>query len=257
LLENPLDPTRGADSSVYSLFQQNLGIFDLAGQENEDWFSKDKEIFKFANSIICVLDINSHIKDIIEFIDNILELYEEMKLNCKVIILLHKIDLIDSLYLRHKLEHLNNHINNKNNNKIQIKVYTTSITKEFFFDLFYIFSDIISEILKHEKIILKESDIQDFKLDLNILLNYEISKDTTTERLFYDFNLNTEESVIHLLRLQDLGFLKYNKESRKFHLTEKTKFLKPNLNGANESEKKLKTRKILESLYILSNLKKV
>ena len=39
LLDNPLEPSRGINSSVYSTFNIDLGIFDLAGQENNIWFS--------------------------------------------------------------------------------------------------------------------------------------------------------------------------------------------------------------------------
>ena len=178
-----------------------------------------------------------------------------MKLNSKIIVLLHKIDLIDSLYLQHKIELVNDHIKKKYKSKLE--VFPTSISSEFFIDLFNIFSNIISEVLKQDNIVLSESNIQDFKKDLQILLNYEISKETKVERLFYDYDLNTEDSISCLLRLQELGFLEFNREIRKFHLTEKVKFLKPNINGTNESEKEKKIQKILESLYILSNLKKV
>ena len=34
LLEHTLEPTKGINSCVYSIFDVSLGVFDLAGQEN-------------------------------------------------------------------------------------------------------------------------------------------------------------------------------------------------------------------------------
>lgn len=62
LLSTSLEPLRGINSSVFSLFNFNLGVFDLAGQENENWFKNDKIIFNNANMIICVLDVNTYLK---------------------------------------------------------------------------------------------------------------------------------------------------------------------------------------------------
>jgi len=39
LLKNTLDPTRGINSTIYSFFELDLGIFDLAGQEKANYIS--------------------------------------------------------------------------------------------------------------------------------------------------------------------------------------------------------------------------
>ena len=149
LINNPLDPTRGAETSVFDLFQQKIALYDLAGQENKDWLTNEKEIFKFSDVIIMVFDLTTHIKDIIVFIKRSLEVYEEMRIKCPIIILLHKVDLIDRLYLHHKLDLLNNEIKDKA--ILDIKIHTTSITRKYFIETFQIFSDITSDVLKQDK----------------------------------------------------------------------------------------------------------
>lgn len=44
LLKNSIAPTRGINSTVYWLFNSHLGVFDLSGQENKKWLSKEKII---------------------------------------------------------------------------------------------------------------------------------------------------------------------------------------------------------------------
>ena len=74
LLKNSLDPTRGVNSTVYSLFDLELGVFDLAGQENENWFKKDRDVFNHTDLIICVLDINKYLKENLAFIDDLINM---------------------------------------------------------------------------------------------------------------------------------------------------------------------------------------
>ena len=78
LLETSLEPTRGINSRLYSLFDLKLGVFDLAGQENQEWFNKDKEIFSDSQVVICVLDINSYLKKIFEFLENFIRILKDL-----------------------------------------------------------------------------------------------------------------------------------------------------------------------------------
>ena len=114
LLKNSLDPTRGVNSTVYSLFDLELGVFDLAGQENENWFKKDRDVFNHTDLIICVLDINKYLKENLAFIDDLIKIYQELKLHkCSLVILLHKIDLMEPLYVQHKNRAFDEYIKNE------------------------------------------------------------------------------------------------------------------------------------------------
>ena len=76
LMEYALEPTYGEESLIFRLpgLNEDLGIFDLAGQENERWLnSEEKSIFYDAKIILVVIDIKSELDFIVSFIRKILK----------------------------------------------------------------------------------------------------------------------------------------------------------------------------------------
>ncbi len=255
LLKNTLDPTRGINSSIYSFFNLELGVFDLAGQENENWFSKESTIFNNSNLIICVLDINSYLGEIIEFIDDVIRIQNELKLiNCSIAILLHKIDLIEPLYLHQKLKAINDNLRNEKKQDMSTQIYPTSITKKYFLETYDIISQLFSKLTDYKTGSMNEKVFQDFKLDLQIIVQYSDLKEYKITDLFYDLNLSRKNATPRLKKLEKLGFLKFTENSNNFLLTERANFFKLGLNSGDIDEKENKINKILESLYIFSNL---
>ena len=145
LLRNPLDPSRGINSNVYSIFNSNIGIFDLAGQENNVWFfNKSVEIFKGSDLIICVFDIRNSLEYITNFLIDIDRIKREfLSSTSTLIVFLHKVDLFNSSYINHKFKVINDFFTIQHQMGTGFKIYFTSITKEFFFDTFSIKSMII------------------------------------------------------------------------------------------------------------------
>ncbi len=255
LLKNTLDPTRGINSSIYSFFNLELGVFDLAGQENENWFSKESTIFNNSNLIICVLDINSYLGEIIEFIDDVIRIQNDLKLiNCSIVILLHKIDLIKPLYLRQKLKAINDNLRNEKKQDMSTQIYPTSITKKYFLETYDIISQLFSKLTDYKTGSMNEKVFQDFKLDLQIIVQYSDLKEYKIIDLFYDLDLSRKNATPRLKKLEKLGFLKFTEKSNNFQLTERANFFKLGLNSGDIDEKENKINKILESLYIFSNL---
>lgn len=253
LLNTSLEPTRGINSSVFSFFDLNLGVFDLAGQENENWFKSDRNIFNNTNIIICVLDVNTYLKEILDFLNNIINVYKEMKLsNCPIVILIHKVDLIEKLYLQHKLKALDDFLNA--NIKIKIKIYPTSIAKEYFLRTYDSISEIIIKVVDQKSLLVSNSKIQNFRKDLEIILHYDVQKQYSVNDIFYDLNLSVKQATFHLERLAQLGFVELLEELRSFQLTEKASFFKIGVEQNNINAKKSKINKILETLYYFSNL---
>ncbi|MEJ2279358.1 MAG: ADP-ribosylation factor-like protein [Candidatus Lokiarchaeota archaeon] len=95
LLEYALEPTYGEESLIFRLSELNkeLGIFDLAGQENDRWFSEDKAIFQDAKIILVILDISDGFEEIVDFIRKVIKLRNNTSSTSKVIVFIHKIDL--------------------------------------------------------------------------------------------------------------------------------------------------------------------
>jgi len=255
LLKNTLDPTRGINSSIYSFFNLDLGVFDLAGQENENWFSKNSNIFNHANLIICVLDISRYLKENIEFIGDVIRIQNDLKLtNCSIAILLHKIDLIEPLYLQHKLKAINDYLINEEKQDMSSQIYPTSIAKKYFLETYDIISQLFSNLTDYKLGSINEEVFQDFKLDLQIIVQYSDLKEHKITDLFYDLDLSSKNATPRLKRLEKLGFLEFSENSHNFQLTERANFFKLGLTSEEIDEKETKINKILESLYIFSNL---
>ena len=67
LLEYSLTPTHGQETILLKL-QENVGVFDLAGQENHRWMETEaKSVFIDADIIICVLDISAPLDTMMDF----------------------------------------------------------------------------------------------------------------------------------------------------------------------------------------------
>ena len=255
LLRNSLDPTKGINSSVYSLFDLDLGVFDLAGQENESWFRKDKSVFNQANLIICVLDINRYLKENLDFIEDLIKIYKELKLpNCFIAVLLHKIDLMNPLYLQHKFKAIEDHIAKERILETTILVYTTSITKKYFLKTYDIIAEIFSHVITIRSSLKNQSLLQDFRTDLKVILQYSDLKKHNIKDIFYDFDISIKEAIPRLKRLEKLGFLKFVGNLQNFQLTERAIFFKNSLDIEEKDKKESKINKVLESLYLFSNL---
>ena len=255
LLKNTLDPTRGKNSSIYSFFNLDLGVFDLAGQENENWFNKEKSVFNHTNLIICVLDINRYLGENIEFIGDVIRIQNDLKLtNCSIAILLHKIDLIEPLYLQQKLKAINNYLLKEKRQDLSSHIYPTSITKKYFLETYDIMSQLFSNLTNCNAEPSYEKLFQDFKLDLEIIVQYSDLKEHKITELFYDLNFSSKDATPRLNRLEKLGFIEFSENSHNFQLTERANFFKLGLKAEEIDEKETKINKILESLYIFSNL---
>ena len=94
LLEFGLEPTHGQES-VFLKLSEDIGIFDLAGQENVRWLeTEEKSIFDETKILIVVIDITSPIEDILNFAEKIIEIRNDLTPSSFIYLLLHKKDLI-------------------------------------------------------------------------------------------------------------------------------------------------------------------
>ena len=117
------------------------------------------------------------------------------------LILLHKIDLIDPLYLAYKIKAINEYLNKILHEKNNIAIYNTSIAKDFFFDMYDLFTEIFTNLFRNRTIIMDKSLFQTFKIDLKIIMKYNESKSYRLINLYHDFNLSFDKAKFHLKRL--------------------------------------------------------
>ncbi len=143
LLKYSLKPTHGLESIILNL-NEDIGIFDLAGQENEKWLEgKGKKVFYDAENIIIVVEAKASFEDIYNFTRKIIKIREESYGFTYITLLVHKIDLLDKgeLVIKRKK------INELFKNKLNFSVEFTSITRDYFLHTYSVFINIISAAL--------------------------------------------------------------------------------------------------------------
>jgi len=159
LLEYALEPTHGQESILLNL-SKTVGVFDLAGQENERWLeSEEKDIFLDSKIIITVVEIGKGDEEIVQFVKRVIEIRDELTPDSIIYLFIHKIDLIP--YEELMKRQIN--IINKLSETPKLRTKFTSITEDFFSSTLAIFLDIL-------KIVLGKED-EEIDVDLDLLKN--------------------------------------------------------------------------------------
>lgn len=195
LLEYALEPTFGEESLILRLpgLSQDVGIFDLAGQENERWLNtEERSIFYGTKLILVVIDVTSNSEEIVKFIRKIIDIRNELTQSTYIFVLLHKIDLVSEKKIREiKLFNKNNF-----SNESLIKFSFTSLKRNYFSQTFSYFIDIMKicfdDIIPDEGLLLNIVD-ESLKIIHYIDKEMVVSKNNLYEKL------NRPEKLINYL----------------------------------------------------------
>ncbi|MFX1364389.1 MAG: GTPase domain-containing protein [Promethearchaeota archaeon] len=195
LLEYALDPTYGEESLILRLpgLNEDIGIFDLAGQENKRWLETDeKRIFYDTKLILVVIDIKSNNDEIINFVRKVIDLRNDLTPSTFIFVLLHKIDLVSEK----KIREIRSIIKNSFSNDTLINFRFTSLKKEYFHQTFSYFIEImktcLQDVLPNEGLLLNMVD-ESLKIIHQIDKNVIIAKDILYEKL------NRPEKLVNYL----------------------------------------------------------
>ena len=257
LLEEPLQPSRGINSRIYTTTRTDLGVFDLAGQENEIWFSdKGKEAFSETNIIICVFDISNSLESIIKFLINIYKLKKALYLqSCRIVAFLHKIDLRSNSYVNNKLKTIQEFITIQHPQGRDFKIYQTSITKDNFYNTFCIITEILKLIIKSNKIPIKHEEFQKLKNHLSIILKSDFNVRYSIDKLSQKFKFNSKEAKLYIEELDKIGFVESFDEFKFFKLTNSAYYFKSGLEKDIGYNKQSQFNKRIEDFHIFLYLK--
>ncbi len=231
LLERSLDPTRGVETSVFSLFESKIGVFDLAGQENKNWFSTSKDIFNDSSVIICIFDVKNSLKEIIEFIMNLIKIKKDLKLyDCTIVVFLHKIDLVESSYLSNKIRAIKEFFRIKYPEALTIRIYPTSIAKNFFFKTYFVILELFNVMYSRDMLSISKTEFENLKNEIYLLLKIDVSTKYTISVIREKFVLSLDKVMIYLKHLKKLGFIKKEgKNPITYALTQRAEFFKTGL----------------------------
>ncbi len=258
LLENPLLPSRGINSSIYSLFNSNLGIFDLAGQENNIWFSESgKEVFNESSIIICIFDIMNSAESIIRFLVNVYQIKKELNLHsCKIIAFLHKIDLVSPSYVDQKIKAIKKFITIQHPRGGDFEIFKTSVGKDFFYDTYYVILSALNSIIHRDLIPISKQEYSILKEELSIILQSDHISKYNSDYLIDKFDLNLDIAHLHMQRLEHLGFLNNFDSFKFFKLTNKAYYFKVGWEKEQLNTEESKENKSIELFHIFLYLNK-
>jgi len=259
LLDDSLEPTRGINSSLYSLFNSHFGIFDLAGQENDLWFSTSQDIFKHSNLIICIFDVMNSLESIISFLIKILQIKKRLHLSeCKIITFIHKIDLVEPSYVFHKIKAIDDFFISQYHRGQEIDIYKTSITEEFYFSTYSILGEILNLLFnQEERAPIGENELAYIKNEIKMLLKMEKEVYYDKKNLSREFNFKMDDVTSHIDRLLQINFVQYNEVLNSFKLTERSYFFKIGLEKEFSNVINNDFERNIESFHIFLSLNKI
>lgn len=195
LLEYALEPTHGEESLILRLpgINQDVGIFDLAGQENERWLDTDeKAIFCDSKLILVVIDITTHFDDITAFIKKIINIRNNLTPSTIIYIFLHKIDLVS----QKRIMDYKSIIKNEFSKEKLLSFLFTSLKKEYFTKTFSYFIDIM-KICLHE--LISDEGLLFNMIDESLKVIHQIDNEVVLPKKGLSEKLNRPKKLINYL----------------------------------------------------------
>ena len=259
LLDHSLEPTRGINSSLYSLFDSHFGVFDLAGQENDLWLSTSQDIFNHSNLIICIFDVMNSLESIISFLIKILQIKKRLHLSeCKIITFIHKVDLVEPSYVFHKIKAIDDFFKSQYRRGQEIEIYKTSIAEEFFFSTYSILGEILNLLFNQEgRVHIGDKELVNITNEIKMLLKMEKEVYYDKKNLSRVFNFKMDDVNSHIDRLLQVNFVQNNEALNSFKLTERSYFFKIGLEKEFSNVINDDFEKNFESYHIFLSLNKI
>ena len=195
LLEYALEPTYGEESLIMRLpgLNKNIGIFDLAGQENQRWLeTEEKSIFYNTTVILIVIDITLGIDQILEFIKKVIEIRNLLSSSTMIYTLIHKIDLVH----QNDIPKINSKIKDVFSNENLIKFVYTSLKQPHFTQTFSYFIEIIKICFQEEN---SEEGLMLDVIDESIIVINHIDEEITTTKTALMKKLHIPEKLLDYL----------------------------------------------------------
>jgi len=195
LLEYALEPTFGEESLILRLpkLNEDVGIFDLAGQENERWLeTEERSIFNNTKVILVIIDVTASLDFILDFIKKVLEVRSLATPDSFIYVLLHKIDLVS----QKKIRDIKAGIKGAYSKVKSIKFLFTSLKKQYITQTFSYFIDIMKKCLDD---VIPEDGLMFNVIDESIKIVNIIDIEVSISKKEIQEKLNRPEKLIDYL----------------------------------------------------------
>ena len=215
LLEESLEPTYGAETSTYDLGKE-ICVFDLAGQQLDEWLSISKEIFNETDLLILILDSSNCLENWnrnIQLVNAIKKIKEEYCPNSVFGIFFHKIDLL----FNEKKNELKKKIRDLTNESKLIYAFLTSIDGIYFPETFINFSFLVRKAIRNSK----SHKISSNFLKSAILNQFLLKKELPTDDIVSYLDIPLEEANKFIENLIQEQIIEKNDQKNIITLTRK------------------------------------
>jgi len=195
LLEYALEPTYGEESLILRLpgLNEDVGVFDLAGQENHRWLeSEDKSIFIDAKVIMIIIDITAEFEIILDFIRKVIGIRDDITPDSFIYVLMHKIDLVG----HKKIRDLRTGVKSSFPDEKSIKILFTSLKKQFITQTFSYFIEILKKCLQDET---HDDNLMFNVIDESVKLVNIIDNEITITKKVLEEKLNRPSKLVEYL----------------------------------------------------------
>ncbi|MFX0082099.1 MAG: GTPase [Candidatus Hodarchaeota archaeon] len=214
----PLEATLKVQYSIHDFMDSKVSLVDAPGQSLQVIFEDEQKqlmVFGDTKAIIYILDYPTWISNSQDILDDVRKLYEISKKNdfdAKIILFLHKIDVLINKKIGSMLALIRRQINNQLNLPVEIPIYFTSLHPNLIYTTYNAISETLSNfsaeasnlkniVKKKIKGLSKTSCFVSNKDD-NLIIQ-EMSNDFDTSILYYLF-----EKIYHLSKSTEFSTTK-------------------------------------------------
>lgn len=193
----PLEATVGLSRSVYEFMDSKISLLDTPGQSLPVLLKdEERQINYFENTsvITYIFDFPSWIENSQSVIDDIVSIYnikKKLKINAKIILFFHKVDLLIDKKIGTRLDIIKRHVNKQLNLPEELPLYFTSLHPNLIYTIYNALSETIGsfseEISKFKPIIHKIIE----NLPKTICLVSNQSDNIIIQEMSNDFDTNT------------------------------------------------------------------
>lgn len=239
LLKEPLNPSRGINTSNYYFFDSNLGLFDLAGQENNLWLSDaNKSVLNNSNLIICIFDIHNSVESIVQFLINVYQIQVELNLDsCRVVAFINKIDLVSDSYVKRKIKTIREFFTIQHPRGDLFEIFQTSITKEHYFYTFKVLLKLLKHMISHKELTIQKTQFANSIYNTFLTLDGVENRTLSIKNLVLSLNINETETSSLLTTMQEKRIINNMKEMNTINLSDSAYFFKFGLEHQNDKER--------------------
>ena len=187
LLDHSLEPTHGIEIDAYKHASSAIAVWDLAGQENDNWLDEKSDVFEHSNVIACMVSITQPLKDTLLFMIKFLKKWKSSETDSPLYILLNKCDLVAESASYNIVVTIEQYMSKKHPEFGDIckrtNIRRTSIASDYFLRTLTIAYEILGDCIEKRDMQLTREQVKEIRAKINLLSTFQARNWYTIEML--------------------------------------------------------------------------